>query len=659
VDKALSTQAFIKILSKNCFCQHFIYTYRDIYLVFLSKSMSEARIALISLGAAAALMGLGWLIWRIFLIQQTQRHRMKQAQHLRFLQVRVPKNAVARSSDIDAKDHANNMKDNIALMNQIYKNFYAIFDTGFRNKKIGNNYISMEILIEKEIIKFILGIPEDHLLTMQKMIASFYSGALVEIIDEPKLLEAGKFMAGGEFRLTKDSVHPIKTYESFEADPMDSILSAFSSVNKDEKACLQILVEPLSEDWLKEMRKKGEKIKKDDKSGWFIRLWKFLVKTDKEKEEKQNEETKHNFSQQQLGDFDKKMDDELFHVKIKAFASSPEAQRPKKIIDDLSRLFNQYNYMGLNTLKFSKAEELQHFAQHFVERIFISEGSRLSKIFGNERSDILNIKELSSLIHFPHGRFNQNPRIAWQKYKIIAAPDDLPQEGIVVGYNDFGGVRRDIRITDKDRFRHEYILGQTGTGKSTIMLSQAVDDMENGRGFCFIDPHGDAIENLLKWFPKERIDDLIHFDLGNTQYPIGLNPLEVDPEDADAQDVVTNDLVEMFIQMYGPEIFGPRIQDYFRNACFLLMDQPEGGTIVDIMRLFTDDAFAEAKIRNLKNPVVAAWWNKTYKKMGDREKAEIIPFIQAKFGPFTTGVYVRNIIGQAKSAFNMYDAMQQ
>ena len=191
------------------------------------------------------------------------------------------------------------------------------------------------------------------------------------------------------------------------------------------------------------------------------------------------------------------------------------------------------------------------------------------------------------------------------------------------------------------------------------MLYQAIDDMNNGRGFTFIDPHGDACEFLLKHYPKERIDDLIYFDLGNTQYPIGLNPLEVDPENSDEQDVVTNDLVEMFIQMYGPEIFGPRIQDYFRNACFLLMDQPEWGTIVDIMRLFTDEAFAETKIRNIKNPVVASWWNKTYKKMGDREKAEIIPFIQAKFGPFTTGIYVRNIIGQQKSAFKMYDAMQE
>jgi hypothetical protein len=286
----------------------------------------------------------------------------------------------------------------------------------------------MEILVEREIIKFILGVPEDHLMTMQQMIASFYSGALVEIIDEPKLLEGGKYMAGGEFTLKKNSVHPIKTYESFEADPMDSILSAFSNIAKEEKGCLQIMVEPMSEERLKKMRKKGEKVKKDDKSNRLVKLWKFLMRNDKEKEEKKDEDTKHNFSQQQLGDFDKKMDDELFHVKIKAFATSPEKDRPKKIIEDLSRLFNQYNYLGLNTLKFTKAENLQTFAKNFVQRIFLSNSSWIKKIFSNERQDILNIKELSSIIHFPHGRFNQNPRIARQKYKIIPAPDDLPTE---------------------------------------------------------------------------------------------------------------------------------------------------------------------------------------------------------------------------------------
>ena len=615
---------------------------------------------LISLFSAITVRILWIALWRICFLKIQKQHRLEQANKIRFLQVQIPKNAVARSSDIDAKDHIQSMKQNIELMNQVYKNFYAIFDEGWKNKEFGNNAISMEILVEKEVIKFILWVPNDHLMTVEKMIASFYTGAIVENIRQPKILEAGKYFAGGEFTLTKDSVHPLKTYESFEADPMDSILSAFSNINRDEKVWIQILVEPLHENWLKKMRKTADDIKEGKKKLWF---WWIIQKLrdsgKKETSEKEQKEKKHSFSQQQLSDFDKKMDDELFRVKIRTIATSPDKQRPRKIIDDISRLFNQYNYIGLNTLKFNKAQDLQTFARHYSLRILYPDTSLLTNILKFNPSTVLNIKELSSIIHFPHGRFNQNPRIAWQKFKVIPAPDDLPSEGIVVGYNNYWGVKREIRITDKDRFRHIYILGQTGTGKSTIMLTQAIDDMDNGRGFTFIDPHGEAVEFLLRHFPKERIDDLIYFDLWNTAYPIGLNPLEVSPDDSDEKDVVTNDLVEMFIQMYGHEIFGPRIQDYFRNACLLLMDQPEWGTIVDIMRLFTDEAFAEAKIRNLKDPVVAAWWNKTYKKMGDREKAEIIPFIQAKFWPFTTGVYVRNIIGQSKSAFKMYDAMQQ
>ena len=615
---------------------------------------------LISLFSAITVRILWITLWRICFLKIQKQHRLEQANKIRFLQVQIPKNAVARSSDIDAKDHIQSMKQNIELMNQVYKNFYAIFDEGWKNKEFGNNAISMEILVEKEVIKFILWVPSDHLMTVEKMIASFYTGAIVENIRQPKILEAGKYFAGGEFTLTKDSVHPLKTYESFEADPMDSILSAFSNISRDEKVWIQILVEPLHENWLKKMRKTADDIKEGKKKLWF---WWIIQKLrdsgKKETSEKEQKEKKHSFSQQQLSDFDKKMDDELFRVKIRTIATSPDKQRPRKIIDDISRLFNQYNYIGLNTLKFNKAQDLQTFARHYSLRILYPDTSLLTNILKFNPSTVLNIKELSSIIHFPHGRFNQNPRIAWQKFKVIPAPDDLPSEGIVVGYNNYWGVKREIRITDKDRFRHIYILGQTGTGKSTIMLTQAIDYMDNGRGFTFIDPHGEAVEFLLRHFPKERIDDLIYFDLWNTAYPIGLNPLEVSPDDSDEKDVVTNDLVEMFIQMYGHEIFGPRIQDYFRNACLLLMDQPEGGTIVDIMRLFTDEAFAEAKIRNLKDPVVAAWWNKTYKKMGDREKAEIIPFIQAKFWPFTTGVYVRNIIGQSKSAFKMYDAMQQ
>lgn len=593
-----------------------------------------------------------------------KKHRTEQASKLRYLQVKIPKSVTTKWGD-EGGDSIRDMKQNIQIMNQIYKNFYSIIDTERKYKKLGHNYISMEMFIEKEVIKFIMGVPEEHIENMEKLISSFYIGAVVDTIDAPKLLEAWKYMAGGEFVLTKGNAYPIKTYESFEADPMDSVLSAYSKVFTDEKMCLQILVSPLDEKELKTLRKESKGIK-EWKSKWFMDgLFKDVRKgitggSIDSKETPKNDEKKNDFSQQQSGDIEKKTEDEIFSIKIRALVTSPDANRPERIIDDLARWFSQYSYIGLNAFKFKKSKNIQWFAKEFINRIFYTDNWMMANLNKREKTTILNIKELSSIIHIPNAKFNRNPRISRQKYKIIPAPDNIPTEGILLGYNTYAGIKKEVKIrTDNDdRMRHMYVLWQTGSGKSTLMLTAILEDIKMGNGFCVIDPHGDLVEFAMKYFPKERIDDLIYFDLSNTDYPIAFNPLD-GAETEDERDVMTNDLVEMFVSMYGEEIFGPRIQDYFRNACFLLMEQPEGGTLIDIMRLFTDDAFAESKIRNVKNPIIAARWNKTYKKMGDREKAEIIPFIQAKFWPFTTGTYVRNIIGQPKSSFNFFDAMNQ
>ena len=177
------------------------------------------------------------------------------------------------------------------------------------------------------------------------------------------------------------------------------------------------------------MRKSAEDIKKGKKELGFWGRVKKIRFTPEEKQNKQEfEEKKHSFSQQQLADFDKKMDDELFRVKMRTLATSIDRNRPKKIIDDISRLFNQYNYIGLNTLKFKKATSLKNFARNYVLRLFYSDETLLADVRNFGKETVLNIKELSSIIHFPHGRFNQNPRIAWQKFKIVPAPDDLPSE---------------------------------------------------------------------------------------------------------------------------------------------------------------------------------------------------------------------------------------
>lgn len=639
--------------------------------------MSNGLIVLLSFIVLILLILLWFVAYITIFLHLQKNHRLEQSKNIRFLQIRIDKKSAKTSQEVEATDHIQQMKTNIEIMNQLYKNFYSIyrhlrsfFEHNFRQsffwdlkyRIFGWDYISMELLVEKEMIKFIMWVPIQHLSTVKKMVAAFYPSALVEEIEQPKLLDAWKYMSGGEFNLTKDSVHPIKTYETFEADPMDSILSAYNNVAKDEKMILQVLVEPLSEKLLRSMRKKAEKIK-----GWkdfnifkkiFLKIWRWFSKDETSSDKKQEESHKHDFSQQQVWDFDKKTDDEIFNTRIRILAISPNKNRPWKMMDEMERLFHQYNYIWLNRLKFRRIKRIKNFAKDLVMRNFYTNWTLYYQLKLFFRKNILNIKELSSIIHFPHARFNQNPRIAWQKTKIVPAPENMPSDGMHLWRNEYGGVKKDIILSDKDRFRHVYIVWQTGTGKSTMILTQAKEDMRRWNGFCVIDPHGDLVDALMPHFPKERIDDLIYFDLSNTEYPIAFNPLD-GAHTEDERDVLTNDLVEMFVNMYWHEIFGPRIQDYFRNACFLLMEQPDGGTLLDIMRLFTDDAYAESKIRNVKNPVIASWWNKTYRKMWDREKAEIIPFIQAKFGPFTTWVYVRNIIWQPKSAFNFGDAMQE
>lgn len=239
------------------------------------------------------------------------------------------------------------MKQNSEIMNQVYKNLYAIYDDSSANKKRGHNYISMEMYIERETIKFAVGVPEDHVENFEKMISSFYVGSVIDPIPQPKFLEAGKYMDGGEFLLNKDNVYPIKTYESFEADPMDSLLSAYARVLPDEKLCLQILISPMEESILKTMRKKAEKVKngeKDESPSIREMIGNIIPKAKKKDEEKKSDENKHDFSSQQSSDIDRKFDDELFSVKIRAFATSPDKSRPEKIINDLARGFNQYNY---------------------------------------------------------------------------------------------------------------------------------------------------------------------------------------------------------------------------------------------------------------------------------------------------------------------------
>ncbi len=238
----------------------------------------------------------------------------------------------------------------------------------------------------------------------------------------------------------------------------------------------------------------------------------------------------------------------------------------------------------------------------------------------------------------------------------------LYKDGVLMGWNEYRNMKTPVYFSKKDRGRHHYIIGKSWWGKSVFIGYLARQDLWNGDGLCVIDPHGDLVEDIISFTPKERAKDMIVFDPADYDRPMGLNMLDIIATDPNLRliekDRAALDATSIFIKMYGDEVFGPRIQHYFRNGCLTLMDdEEEGGTLIDVPRLFVDEAFMKYKTSKIKNVMVKAFWDHEYAQTGDREKQEMIPFFSAKFGPFITNGTMRNIIGQTKSAFNLRRVM--
>jgi len=230
------------------------------------------------------------------------------------------------------------------------------------------------------------------------------------------------------------------------------------------------------------------------------------------------------------------------------------------------------------------------------------------------------------------------------------------KDGILLGVNIYRNVYSPIYIKREDRTRHHYCIGKSGTGKSVFLQTLARQDIRNGDGICLIDPHGDLAEDMLAYVPKERAKDVVYFEAGDEERPMGLNLYEID--NLDQADRTVNDATEIFLKMFGPEIFGPRIQEYFKyGSLTLLEDFEDRPTLLDVVRVFTDEGYREFKTKKVSNPVVRNRWEKTYNAMGDREKQEIIPYFSSKFVSFNTNRLIRNIIGQTHSAFTFTDVM--
>jgi len=266
---------------------------------------------------------------------------------------------------------------------------------------------------------------------------------------------------------------------------------------------------------------------------------------------------------------------------------------------------------------------------------------------------------LASLFHFPL-KNAETPNILWLTSRVAPAPSEVPNEGLLLGYNTYRGVKKEIRFKSADRRRHTYIIGKSGTGKSVLQTDMIVQDIENGHGVCVLDPHGDLITDILSRIPTERAEDVIIFSPADMQRPMAMNLLEYDPRYPEQKTFVINELIGIFDKLYDLKATGgPMFEQYMRNALLLIMDSPEtGSTLLEIPKVLSDENFRRMKLAKCKNSTVVDFWKKEAEKAGgDAALANIVPYITSKLTPFVSNDMMRPIIGQQKSSFNFRDAM--
>jgi len=573
-----------------------------------------------------------------------------------FLSVMIPKKDSKDDMERD-RDQVSEARKVISIGEDFLASLQGLYSSDFSRHWQNQDFLSLEYVAMKGQIYFYVGCPIEVKDLVEKQITSFYPDAIVEESSAPQIFEEKTEQAAAHLSASNDIAWPFKTYTKFEStDPINNVLNTLSQASDEDgnSAIIQLMIRPATSSWQSKVRDTAKSLASGKTSiAWWNPLallgglLQIIVRG--APEEAGNDDGKEtNESQEMTKAMEEKAEKFGFHAIVRCVASSPDARIAKTNLTNIITAFAQYGTPTLNNFTVTKYTSAKRIVKNVVWRSFKHPWVRHKKL-------LLCTEELASMFHFPHIKYNNIPSVKWQNYKIVQAPNNIPKEGLLLGHNTYRGKEVPICMKREDRFRHFYVIGQTGTGKSSIFQTMIRQDLENGDGLCVVDPHGSLVEDLLPFVPKHRVDDVVIFDPSDLERPMGLNLLEA--ETPEEQDMVAMDAMNMMIKLFDEETFGPRIQDYFRNGVLTLMADPNGGAITDIMRLFTDDAFQRTKVKHITNPVVKSFWTNQMAKTGAREKQEIIPYFAAKFGQFYTNGMIRNIIGQTKSSFDFTDAM--
>jgi hypothetical protein len=551
------------------------------------------------------------------------------------------------------------LKEIISAMEQFYAGMLSV---GGENQ---DRYITLEIANPNHSEEFIffVSVPDEKKNLFEKQILSFFHNAkITEMPDDYNIFNEQGITAGSVVSLEKHPIFPIKTYDSFDHDPMNAVLNTFSKIKRDgEGAAIQVVFRAPSDSYVKKYKdsldqiQKGVPVKKAlPKSivGDLFEGFKEALFSTKEKEQKDKEKQKEKPVDQITVDaITAKISAPICDVNIRFIASANTKEEAMTILADIESSFNQFDNPGSNKIVFKRmtGKKVHDLARAFAFRSFVS-----------AQTLPLNFKELTTLFHFPGQTIHSSPQLKQSAAGAAAAPLGLPQEGTLLGLNRYRNVQTNVFMTKEDRLRHFYTIGQTGTGKSTLLKNMIAQDIMQGEGVCMIDPHGVDILDILAIIPKERIDDLIYFDPSYTPRPMGLNMLEYDRRYPEQKTFVVNEMLSIFNKLFDMKTAGgPMFEQYFRNAVMLTIEDPDSGaTLLDVSKVLANKEFRQMKLARCNNPIVVQFWKEVAEKAGGEASLQnIVPYITSKFDNFLSNDIMRPIISQQQSSFNFREIM--
>ncbi|MCX6727514.1 MAG: ATP-binding protein [Candidatus Saccharibacteria bacterium] len=569
------------------------------------------------------------------------------------------------SEDIqgNGRDNRDVVEENISKAQILYSIIASTVTKGFKSKYYGQRHFSFEIIGTNGFVNYYAAVPVVLVDIVKQAVISAYPTAQLEEVAEHNIFSPVGRMAGtigGELSLKEHYGYPIATYQEIKRDAMQSLLNALSTLDKEDGAGIQILLRPANPSWRKgahgvaSKKRKGTKDKKgfENLFWWARQLAVAAVKPPEDKSGGGKDDPKNDLSsldQSILDSIDDKTRYPGYEVLIRVVASSNVSQRAQTILRNVVAAFALYDAPGKNGFKYTVAKDIDSFVTAFILRFFPPENNQ----------NILNAVELATLFHFPDQKNIPTSQLERQASKQVDAPRNIPETGLLLGYNLFRGAKKPIRLQIGDRQRHMYAVGQTGTGKSTFLENLAVQDMMNGDGFAFVDPHGDTAEKLLSMVPKERTEDVIYFCPAEMDFPMGLNLFEF--TSPVQKDFLIQEAINILYKLYDPNrqgMIGARFEHIFRNCALLLMADPKGGTFVDIPKLLIDADFMKAKLKYVTDQNVLDFWTKEWpNSQRSNESGEVTSWVVSKFGAFLSNEMMRNIIGQTKSSFDLREIM--